>query len=132
MNTFTLLKDCNFLNQAIGYASQHILCLSQARINWEGYARKGIQRENGGVAEMEAPVSLDGWQSIRIVGASACVIFILHQKIQKTSKCTFWYQLTQIVLDKVQRAVKWLCGVVCVRNFFQGRRAGEGAFPLPR
>jgi len=25
-----------------------------------------------------------GWQSIQIVGASACVIFILHLKIQKT------------------------------------------------
>jgi len=47
-----------------------------------------------------------GWQSIRIVGASACVIFILHQKIQKMAKCTFWYQFTRVVLDKVQRAVK--------------------------
>jgi len=27
------------LNQAKRYASQHIWCLSQARINWEGYAR---------------------------------------------------------------------------------------------
>jgi len=41
--------------------------------------------------------------------ASACVIFILHQKIQKMAKCTFWYWLTRIVSDKVQRAVKWLC-----------------------
>jgi len=49
-----------------------------------------------------------GWQSIWIFGASACVIFILHQKIQKMAKCTFWYQLTQVVPDKVQRAVKWL------------------------
>ena len=39
---------------------------------------------------------------------SACVIFILHQKIQKMAKYTFWYQLTRIVPDKVQRAVKWL------------------------
>jgi len=35
-------------NQATGYASQHILCLSQARINWEGCARKGIRHRNGG------------------------------------------------------------------------------------
>jgi len=55
-----------------------------------------------------------GWQSIQIVGASACVFFILHQKIQKVTKCTFWYQLTQVILDKVQRAVKWLCVCVCV------------------
>ena len=24
-------------------------------------------------------------------------------------ECTFWYQLTRVVPDKVQRAVKWLC-----------------------
>jgi len=40
-----------------------------------------------------------GWQSIRIVGASAGVIFILHQKIQKMAKCTFWYWLTRVVPD---------------------------------
>jgi len=49
----------------------------------------------------------------QIVGASACVIFILLQKIQKMAKCTFWCRLTRVVLDKVQRAVKWLC-CVCV------------------
>jgi len=38
---------CGF-KQATGYASQHIWCLSQARINWEGCARKGIGRKNGG------------------------------------------------------------------------------------
>jgi len=42
-----------------------------------------------GIAVMGAPFSLDGWQSIRIVGASACVIFILHHKIQKMAKSTF-------------------------------------------
>jgi len=66
-----------------------------------------------GMAEMGAPISLYGWQSIQTVGVSACVIFILHQKIQKTAKCTFWYQLTQVVPDKVPRAVKWLCVFVC-------------------
>jgi len=55
-----------------------------------------------------------GWQSIRIVGVSAYVIFILPQKIQKMAKCTFGYQLTWVIPDKVQRAVKWLCVCVCV------------------
>jgi len=50
-----------------------------------------------------------GWQSIQIVDASACVIFILHQKIQKMAKCTFWYQFTRVVPGKVQRAVKQWC-----------------------
>ena len=55
-----------------------------------------------------------GWQSIRIVGASACVIFILHQKIQKMAKCIFWYWLTWVVPDKVQRSTKWLlCSGYC-------------------
>ena len=36
------------LNQATGYASQHIWCLSQARINWHSCSRKGIWYKNGG------------------------------------------------------------------------------------
>ena len=73
-----------------------------------------------GIAEVGAPVSVYGWQSIRIVGASAYVILILLQKIQKMAKCTFWYRLTRVVPDKVQRAVKWLCLllhlIVCLVN----------------
>jgi len=34
------------------------------------------------MAEVGAPISLDGVASIRIIGASACVIFTLHQKTQ--------------------------------------------------
>jgi len=60
------------------------------------------------MVEVGVPVSLDGWESIWIVGASVCVIFILHQNIQKMVKCTFWYWLTRVVPDKVQRAIKWL------------------------
>jgi len=65
------------------------------------------------MAEVGAPISLDGWQSIQIVGAFACVIVILLQKIQM-AKYTFWYRLTRVVPDKVQRAIKWLC-VLCVQ-----------------
>jgi len=49
-----------------------------------------------GMAEMGAAISLDGVAVIRVVGASACVIFILHQIIQKMAKCTFWYQLMNL------------------------------------
>ena len=38
------------MNQATGYASQHIWCLT--RINWEGCGRKGIRRKNGGMIEV--------------------------------------------------------------------------------
>ena len=51
----------------------------------------------------------------RWLGASACVVFILLQKIQKVAKCTFWYRLTRVVPDRVQGDVKWLC-VVCLCN----------------
>jgi len=59
-----------------------------------------------GMAEMGHQLVCMGWQFIQIVGVSATVIFILHQKIQKIAKCTFWYQLTRVVPEKVQRAVK--------------------------
>jgi len=63
-----------------------------------------------------------GWQSIWIVGVSAGVIFILHQKIQKMAKCTF----TRVVPDKVQRDEKMVvCGcsyglkyVMCAVNAY--------------
>jgi len=49
-----------WLNTATGYASQHIWCLSHARINWEGCTRKGIRHKNGGNGRDGAPISLDG------------------------------------------------------------------------
>jgi len=67
------------------------------------------------MAEVGTPISLDG-VAVQIVCASACVIFILLQEIQKMAKCTFWYRLTQVVPDQVQRAVKWLC--VCAFCMF--------------
>jgi len=60
--------------------------LSQARINWEGCARKGIQHKNGGDGRGGHQSVRMGWQSIQIVVASACVTFILLQKIQKMVK----------------------------------------------
>jgi len=101
------------VNQVTGYATQHIWCLFQTRINWEDGARRASGVKMVGMAGMGHQLVWMGWQSIPIVGASACVIFLLHQKIQKMAKCTFWYQLIQVVPDKVQRAVKWLCVCVC-------------------
>ena len=45
-------------NQAIRYATKPPGM--QASINWEGCARKGIQRKNGGDGRDGAPISLDG------------------------------------------------------------------------
>ena len=48
------------INQATGYASQHIWCLCQARVNWEGCARKGTRHKNGGDCRGGLLISLDG------------------------------------------------------------------------
>ena len=51
------------INQATGCVSQHIWCLSQAWINWEGCVTKDILRKNGGDGRgggLVAPISLDG------------------------------------------------------------------------
>jgi len=66
------------------------------------------------MVEMGHQLVCMGWQSIQIVGASASVIFILHQKIQKVVKCTFWYWLTRVVPDRVHRAAKMVVVVVVV------------------
>jgi len=63
------------------------------------------------MAEMGAPISLDG-VAVHLDCWCVCLCY-LHQKIQQMAKCTFWYQLTRVVPDKVQRVVKWLC-VCCV------------------
>ena len=63
------------VNRATGYASQHIWCLSQARLNCEGYGRKGIQRKNGmGGYGGGLLIDTDGVAPSRTVGVSASVI----------------------------------------------------------
>jgi len=59
---------------------------------------------------------MGGSPSRWLVHLPVTVIFILLQKIQKMVKCTLWYRLTQVVLEKVQRAVKWLYVCVCERT----------------
>ena len=62
-----------------------------------------------GMAEVGAPISLDGVAVHPNCWCISCVIFIFLQKIQKMVKCTFWYWLTRVVPDTVQSAIKWLC-----------------------
>jgi len=59
-------------NQATGYASQHIWCLSPARINSESCSRKGIRHKNGGMVEVGHWLVRMEW---RPVGVSAYVMF---------------------------------------------------------
>jgi len=61
------------LNQTTGYASQHIWCLSHARINWAGCGRKGIRRGRKTMGDEEGGslISHDGVTPSRTVGVSA-------------------------------------------------------------
>jgi len=86
----------------------HIWCLSQARIKWDGYGRKGIWHKNGGCWRGSL-ISLDGVALSRMVGVSASVILPCTIKVQKN--IFFWHQLTWVVPEK--RAIKWLCVCVC-------------------
>jgi len=58
-----------------GYAIQHIWCLSQARINWQGCSRNGIRRKNGGWWRWVADSPV-GVAPRRTVSMSASVIFL--------------------------------------------------------
>jgi len=60
------------VNQATGGVQSSIfLCLSQARINWEGCSREGIQCKNGGIDGGGLLISPDGVAPTQIVGVSA-------------------------------------------------------------
>jgi len=58
------------INHATGYAIQHIWCLFQARIEWEGCGRKGIWRKNGGMMEVGRWLVRMEW---RPTGLSVCL-----------------------------------------------------------
>jgi len=82
--------------QATGYASQHIWCLSQARINWEGCGRKGIKKmgnERGG-----SLISLDGVAPSQIIGVSASDISPCTIKYRRSFFS--WHRLAWVVLEK--------------------------------
>jgi len=70
---FSLLPSHLVCNQATGYASQHIWCLSQARINWEDCGRKGIWHKNGGMMEVGHWLVRIEW---RPAGLSVCLPLI--------------------------------------------------------
>ena len=100
-------------NQATGYASQHIWCLSQAMINWEGCDRRASSVKMGYDGGGSLIISLDGVAPSRIVGVSASVIFHCTTKARRRRsrrRFLLWHRLTRVVPEK--KAVKWLC--VCV------------------
>ena len=67
----------------LGMQASIIRCLSQARINWEGYGRKGIWHKNGGDDEGGGTDSPDGVASRWTVRASASIIFPCYIKSRR-------------------------------------------------
>ena len=102
-------------NHATGYASQHIWCLSQATINWEGCGRNGIRckmgNERGGLL-----ISPDGVAPSWIVGVSASDISPYTIK----SRRRFLVALAHLGSPGL-RALKRLCVCVCVCVFHFSR-----------
>jgi len=94
-------------NQASGYASQHIWCLFQARITWEGCGSKGIWRKNGGMTELGRWLVWMEWCPARF---SVCLSHVIFP-------CTIKPRRRFLLApahpgSPRKRAVKWLC--VCV------------------
>jgi len=94
-------------NQVTAYVIEHIWCLSQARINWEGCSRKGIRNKTGQDDGGGSLISLDEVAPIQIVDVSASVFF----------PCTIKSRRRFLLApahpgSPGKRAIKWLC--VCV------------------
>jgi len=68
---FTLLLRKEPIHRAM--QSSIFLCLSQARINWEGYDRKGIRHKNGGIDGGGLLISLDGVAPILIINLPSTI-----------------------------------------------------------
>ena len=74
-----------------------------------------------GIAEMGAPISLDG---VTVHPDCWCVcLCYLHFALENPEDGEMYIlvteQLTRVVPDKVQRAIKWLCVCVCVCMRFE-------------
>jgi len=76
-------KPCLWSAKPRGMQSSIFLCLSQARINWEGCGRKGIRRKNEGDDGGGSLISSEGVAPSWTVGVSTSVIFPCTIKIQK-------------------------------------------------
>jgi len=96
--------------QASTYAIQHIWCLSQARINWEGCDRKGIWRKIWWMMEVGASMVRMGWHpaglSVHMPLLSSPHLITSRMMTDShtfqvwVGECLFWYRPTRVVPDK--------------------------------
>jgi len=72
------------VNQATGYASQHIWCLSQARINWEHCGRNGMAFSIKMAGRRRWVADQSGWSGAHGDCRCVCLCYLpLHHKVQK-------------------------------------------------
>jgi len=92
---------CSNWRWCLKITKQHIWCLSQARIQWQGYDRKGIWHKNGGWGGGSL-INPDEVAPIWVVSVSATVIF----------PCTIKSRRAHLGRSGKQ-AIKWLCVCAC-------------------
>jgi len=113
-----LITKGSLLEQATGYASQHTCCLSQARINWEGYGRKGIRHKMGNEGGGSL-ISPDGMAPSQIVGVSASISPCTIKSKKRFSSGTSSH-------SPGKGAVKWLCVCCLLEQMEENDRGGTG------
>jgi len=88
-------------NQATGKCNPAFLCLSQARINWEGCSRKGIRRKSGGFDGGGLLIGPDGVTPTRIVRVSVLSDTLLSSLAPLSpEKAFFWHRITWVIPEK--------------------------------
>jgi len=102
------------------YAIQHIWCLSQARINWEGRGRKGIRHKTGWMMEVGASMVQMSWHP---AGLSVHLPLLSSPRLIKSRMMTDYHNMFQVWVGEClgQRAVKrlYVCVCVCVCTWNQ-------------
>ena len=93
-------------NKATGCASQHVWCMPQAMINWEGYGRKGIWRKNGGMMEVGRWLVRIEW---RPSGLSVCLPLLSSIAVWSPEEDFFWHWLTRVVPEKGIKRLLYVC-----------------------
>ena len=96
-----------YSTKALDVQASIIRCLSQARINWEGYGRVQHKNGDGGSGGTDSP---DGVASRQFVGASASVIF----------PCTIKSKSWQAVTEEVDKGCSKFCVTVGVATSTAG------------
>jgi len=95
-----------------GCANQHIWCLSQAKTNWEGCSRKGIQCKEWGMMQVGHSLIPMEWHP---AGLSVCLPLISSLAPQSPEEDFFCHWLTRVVTEKGQYNGRGVCACVWLK-----------------